>query len=88
LRLHREDDQAVIAIEDHGLGIPEADQGRIFDQFFRARTEHNRLIPGAGLGLTLAAQTAKAHSGTISVRSRPGEGSTFSIRIPLEGSTS
>jgi len=88
LRLRREDGQAVIEIEDHGIGIPEEHQQRIFERFFRSPLAESQAIPGAGLGLTLAAQTARAHSGSITVHSKPGAGSTFSLRLPLEEATS
>jgi signal transduction histidine kinase len=84
LRLTREQGYAVIEVEDHGLGIPIEHQRNIFDSFFRVPSGENHSIPGAGLGLTLADQIIQAHSGTITVRSEPGHGSTFSVRLPME----
>lgn len=80
LRLHRENGHALIEVEDHGVGIAPAEQTRIFEQFYRA----DQSVPGAGLGLTLVEHIARAHGGEVGVRSVPGEGSTFSIRIPVE----
>ena len=84
LRLQREDGEAVIQVSDRGVGIAAEEQARIFDKFYRAPTRENQLVPGTGLGLTLVAHIAKAHGGQVEVKSAPGEGSTFSIRLPLE----
>jgi two-component system, OmpR family, phosphate regulon sensor histidine kinase PhoR len=82
LRLSRETGNAVIAVTDRGCGIAVAEQGRIFEKFYRM-SEH-QTIAGTGLGLTLVDHTARAHAGRVDVRSAPGEGSTFSIVLPLE----
>jgi len=84
LRLHRDNGHAVIQVEDHGVGIAPEEQKRIFEQFYRAPSPENQSVPGAGLGLTLVEHIARAHGGEVAVRSAPGEGSTFSIRIPVE----
>jgi two-component system phosphate regulon sensor histidine kinase PhoR len=83
LRLCVEHGAAVIQISDRGIGIPEKEQSRIFEKFYRAPVPENRQIPGTGLGLALVAHIADAHGGSIQVKSRPGEGSTFSILLPL-----
>ena len=84
LRLHREDDHAVIQVIDRGVGIPLQEQSRIFEKFYRVQTPENLRIPGTGLGLTLVEHIAKAHGWRVQVESTPGAGSTFSLRIPLE----
>jgi two-component system sensor histidine kinase SenX3 len=84
LRLRRENGHAVIEVTDRGVGIAPEEQERIFEKFYRAPTPENRLIPGAGLGLALAEHIAAAHGGRVAVRSSPGQGSTFTIRLPLE----
>jgi two-component system sensor histidine kinase SenX3 len=84
LRLHRDNGHAVIQVEDHGVGIAPEDQNRIFEQFYRAPSPENQSVPGAGLGLSVVEHIARAHGGDVAVRSAPGEGSTFSIRIPVE----
>jgi signal transduction histidine kinase len=84
LRLHRDNGHAVIQVEDHGMGIAPEDQKRIFEQFYRAPSLENQSVPGAGLGLKVVEHIARAHGGEVAVRSAPGEGSTFSIRIPVE----
>ena len=83
LRLCTENGSALIQVSDRGIGIPENEQGRIFEKFYRVPIPENREISGTGLGLSLVAHIAEAHGGSIHVKSRPGEGSTFSILIPL-----
>jgi signal transduction histidine kinase len=84
LELRREQDQAVVRVRDHGVGIAPEQQALIFEKFYRVPTPESRLIPGTGLGLTLVAHTAKAHGGRVEVRSAPGQGSTFALYLPLE----
>jgi len=85
IALRRADGRAEIRVVDHGIGIPPEEQRRIFEKFYRAPTRENQLIPGAGLGLTLVEHVVKAHGGQITVESAPGQGSAFSVRLPLEG---
>jgi signal transduction histidine kinase len=73
---------ACISVRDHGRGISLADQQRIFEQFERA--SGNDGTGGLGLGLFITRQLVDAHGGSISVQSRPGEGSVFSVTLPLE----
>ncbi len=84
LRVTREGTHAVIAVTDRGLGIPSAEHGRIFEKFYRVTGPDRDRIPGTGLGLTLVDHIVKGHRGTVTVTSAPGEGSTFSIRLPIE----
>ena len=74
---------AVLAVSDRGLGIPAADLPRVFDRFHRASNVVGR-IGGTGIGLASVLQMAEAHGGTVSVDSREGQGSTFTLRLPLE----
>ncbi len=85
LALAGENGDAVIRVTDHGVGIAPEEQARIFEKFYRVPSPENQLIPGTGLGLALVAQIARAHGGRVEVRSAPGQGSTFSIRLPLSG---
>jgi signal transduction histidine kinase len=84
LRLERQNGQAVIQVTDYGLGIAREEQTTIFENFYRVLTPESKLIPGTGLGLTLVSHVAKAHGGSVEVQSAPGEGSTFSIHLPME----
>jgi len=77
-----ETDEAVLMhIEDDGLGISQADQGHIFDKFFRSDSSEVRSRTGHGLGLSLAQQIVELHDGQISVESEPGSGSRFTIAL-------
>jgi signal transduction histidine kinase len=84
LRLFRDGGDAVIQVVDRGVGIPREEQARIFERFYRVPSAQNQRISGAGLGLTLVEHIVKAHGGSIGVDSKPGAGSTFTIRLPLE----
>jgi signal transduction histidine kinase len=73
---------ATVSVRDHGEGISLEDQKRIFERFERAAARNG--VSGFGLGLWIARQTAEALGGKIRLESRPGEGSTFSVDLPLE----
>ncbi|MFL6192620.1 MAG: sensor histidine kinase [Thermoanaerobaculia bacterium] len=82
--LRRDGDFVVIAVEDHGVGIPRDEQRKIFDRFHRVSTGLVHDVKGSGLGLAIVRHIVEAHRGRVSVESRPGEGSTFSIHLPVE----
>jgi signal transduction histidine kinase len=73
---------AVLAIEDHGLGIPAADRDRIFEHFRRAGNVAGR-IGGTGIGLASSRKIVEQHGGSITVESVEGAGSIFTVRLPL-----
>jgi signal transduction histidine kinase len=77
-----------IAIRDHGIGIPHADQGRIFEKFTRLDPGLTRGVGGTGLGLYISRELVTRMGGTIAVDSAPGEGSTFTVELPAYGSAS
>ncbi len=72
-----------VTVEDSGLGIPEDSLERIFERFYRVDKSHSREIGGTGLGLSITKSTVAMHNGKIKVASKEGEGTTFTIRIPL-----
>lgn len=76
----RQDTNVVIRVHDEGAGIPEAEQGRLFEKFYRGLGETQ--VPGTGMGLTVAREIARAHGGDIRLESRSGEGTTFVLTIP------
>jgi signal transduction histidine kinase len=73
-----------VRVRDRGVGIPPAEQRAIFDKFVRGSASRNAGIKGTGIGLTLARHIVDAHRGEMRVESAPGEGSTFTILLPLE----
>lgn len=73
-----------ISVEDHGIGIGEADVPVLFSRFGRIRNAQNQEIHGSGLGLYIVKIITEQHHGKIFVRSKPGEGSTFTLRFPLQ----
>jgi signal transduction histidine kinase len=81
LRLQRRNKEAVFAVEDDGPGIAKADQGRIFERFYRPGNEATRRDQGSGLGLPIARAMVELHGGRIWVESVPGNGSTFRIAL-------
>ena len=82
VRLGREDGCAVLEVEDTGPGIALADQGRLFERFFRADSAVRQAVPGVGLGLTIVRAITEAHGGTVEVASAVGEGTTFRVELP------
>jgi len=72
-----------IAISDNGIGIPPHDLRRIFEPFFRSSDSLTRRRKGTGIGLTITKYIMDAHGGQIGVQSRPGRGSTFTLRLPV-----
>jgi signal transduction histidine kinase len=81
--LQHDDEHVVITVADNGFGISKADQSRLFDRFFRARDAREAAIQGVGIGLTIVQTIVVAHGGTVSVDSEPGQGSTFTVRLPM-----
>jgi signal transduction histidine kinase len=71
-----------LEVEDEGIGIPEAEQHRLFSRFFRSSTSQERAIQGTGLGLAIVKSIVEHHGGEITVRSQPGTGTTFTVRLP------
>lgn len=77
------DDLVSLAVSDRGIGIAAEDLGRIFDKFVRVETGLVHTVKGAGLGLSLVDQIVRAHHGRVEVASTPGEGSIFTMLIPI-----
>lgn len=77
----RADDLVEIAVTDRGIGIPEAEQERVFERFYRADQARSRRTGGTGLGLSIVKHAVQRHGGEVVLWSRPGRGSTFTIRL-------
>lgn len=74
---------AIITVQDTGIGIAKKEQSRIFERFYRTDKTRNRETGGTGLGLAITYKTVVMHNGSIGVESEEGKGSIFSIQIPL-----
>ena len=77
---------AEISVTDQGIGIPERDRERIFERFYRVDPARSRATGGTGLGLAIVKHVTAAHGGNVTVWSEEGDGSTFTLRLPLRAS--
>lgn len=82
--LKREDGSVVLSVQDWGVGIPRDEQEKIFERFHRVSTGLVHDVKGSGLGLAIVQHIVQAHGGKITVESRFGHGSTFSLHLPLQ----
>jgi two-component system sensor histidine kinase SenX3 len=79
---NREDGKIHLVVKDHGIGIPAAAQGRLFEKFYRVENPALRNVAGTGIGLYLVRQVIEGHGGRVDVDSQPGEGTVFEIALP------
>jgi len=82
VRLERRGDRVRLQVEDTGIGIPEADLPRVFEEFFRCANARDRVPAGTGLGLAIVRSAAEQHGGTVEVESEPGRGTCFTVELP------
>jgi two-component system phosphate regulon sensor histidine kinase PhoR len=87
IMVSRENADAIIRVNDQGIGIPHEHIDRIFERFYRVDKARSRKAGGTGLGLSIVKHIAALHNGRVSVISFPGEGSAFSIMLPLSPTT-
>lgn len=83
VRLRAEPGVGVVEVADHGSGLTPEQVERVFERFYRVDSARSRSEGGSGLGLAIVAALVVAHRGTVEVDSRPGEGATFRVRLPL-----
>jgi two-component system phosphate regulon sensor histidine kinase PhoR len=76
-------DEVVFTVADNGIGIPQAEQERIFERFYRVDEGRSREVGGTGLGLSIARHIAEAHGGRVWVESAIGQGSRFHFSVPI-----
>jgi two-component system phosphate regulon sensor histidine kinase PhoR len=76
------DGGVIITVRDHGCGIPQEHLPRLFERFYRVDKARSRKLGGTGLGLAIVKHIMQAHGGRVSVKSSPGQGSTFSLHLP------
>jgi signal transduction histidine kinase len=84
LRLEQEAEYVVVYVQDFGIGIPDAEQERIFEPFYRVDKSRVKRTGGYGLGLSLCREIMQAHGGEIALQSRPGGGTTFMFKFPRQ----
>lgn len=78
-------DQIKVAVQDNGIGIPEDSIPRVFERFYRVDRARSREQGGTGLGLSIVKHIVDAHHGQVQVKSKVGEGSTFTFSLPVDG---
>jgi signal transduction histidine kinase len=83
----RENGWALLAVRDHGLGVPPASVSRVFERFYRIPNRAHQQISGIGIGLYICREIAERHGGTIAVEQPQGPGAKFVVRLPLETKT-
>lgn len=83
ISLTKEGNQAIASVTDTGIGIPEEDIPLVFERFYRVDKARSREDGGSGLGLAICKHIAEVHGGSVEVESRQGEGSTFSVYLPI-----
>ena len=83
VRVSTSEEEMAIVVQDHGIGIPSSELERIFERFYRVDKARSRETGGSGLGLSIARHVARNHGGDVTVVSREGEGSTFTLLLPL-----
>ena len=81
--LRRQADTIEFQIADTGIGIAEEDQARVFERFYKADKSRERSKDGSGLGLAITQKIVKLHQGSISLESTPGQGTTFTVSLPV-----
>jgi two-component system, OmpR family, sensor kinase len=84
VRVHAEGDRAVVEVADEGPGMNDTDASRAFERFYRADASRSRHHGGSGLGLSIVDATVRAHGGTTSLTTSPGEGTTVRLELPLQ----
>ena len=83
VRLSRNQDRAIVQVQDFGIGIEHAHHRKIFERFYQITDPEERTYPGLGIGLYISNEIVQRHHGRIEVQSRKGEGATFSVALPL-----
>ena len=86
VKISGDEKQAVLSVQDTGIGIPKAQQERVFERFYRVDKSHSRKIGGTGLGLSIVKHGAQFHHARVSLDSEPGVGTTITISFPKEAS--
>ena len=83
ITLSQEANEIMFSVKDYGIGISDKDQVKIFDRFYRGDEPQRLGIKGSGIGLTIVKKIIEAHKGYLTIESKPGEGSTFCVHLPV-----
>jgi signal transduction histidine kinase len=83
VHLSRDEEHAIVRIQDFGIGIDAAHKQRIFERFYQVTDPEGKTYPGLGIGLYISKEIVERHHGWIEVNSRKGKGTTFSVILPL-----
>lgn len=81
--VQKNDQDVVVKVQDHGIGIPKADLPHLFERFYRVDIAHSKKLGGSGLGLSIVQTVAKKHQGRVEVQSTPDKGSVFTMTLPI-----
>jgi signal transduction histidine kinase len=84
LRVEEEGDQAMVSVQDFGIGIAQDQQTKIFERFYQAPNDRERTYPGLGIGLHISHEIINRHGGKIWANSNKGKGSIFRVMLPLQ----
>ena len=84
ITLKKENDEAVLTVEDNGIGIPKDEQDRVFERFYRVDKSHSKEIGGTGLGLSIVKHGAAIHNAVVHIESALGKGTKIEIAFPFE----
>ena len=82
MRIEREEEVTVITVEDNGIGIPDEDQARVFERFYRVDKARSRAAGGTGLGLSIVSDTVSRRGGAIRAENGPEGGARFIVNLP------
>ena len=82
MKVETEGENAVLTVQDTGIGIPDADQSRVFERFYRVDKSHSKASGGTGLGLSIVKHAVQFHHGTIDLSSEPGKGTRIRVTFP------
>ena len=85
VRVGMQDGAALLVVQDTGIGIPPADQGRVFERFYRVDKSHSKASGGTGLGLSIVKHAVQYHHGKVELQSEPGKGTTRRVLLPMDG---
>ncbi len=88
LTVEQRESRVCMSVADQGIGIPEAEQARLFERFYRVANANSLHVGGMGIGLFVVREIVALHGGEVSVTSKENQGSTFTVCLPLEGSGS